>query len=45
LLDLIRLGKGTSRLEIQDLLNFVTRENVMASSNPLDKAEPQKSAT
>jgi hypothetical protein len=42
LFDLIRLGKGTSRLKIQDLINSIAREYVMASSNALDKAQLQQ---
>ena len=45
LFDLIRLGVGTSRLEIENLLNAFARKNVVDSFNPLYKAEPQKDAS
>jgi hypothetical protein len=45
LLDLIRFGKGSSRLEVEDLVDAVAGEDVMASSYALDESDPQKGAT
>ena len=37
--DLIWFGEGTSRLEVEDLIYSIARENVMASSDALGEAE------
>jgi hypothetical protein len=39
LLDLIGLGEGTSRLEVEDLIYSIAGENVVASSDALCEAD------